>query len=182
MKKILILGSAGMAGHMITRYLLSLKKYNLYTLARNDKYVYANYYIDIQKELDMLKPVIDTIKYDIIINCIGLLVSQAKENLKKALYINYVFPHWLENRTKNMNTKIIHLSTDCVFLGTKGNYTETDKPDEISNYGMSKILGEIKNEKDLTLRLSIIGSELKKDGSGLFEWFMKQKGDIGMGF
>ena len=183
MKKILILGGAGMAGHMITRYLKQFEdKYQIYTTARNMKSIYPDYYIDIEinKELTKLKKIIKTKHFDIVINCIGLLLPQCKNHLSKAIYINSFFPHWLEDITKDTAIKIIHLSTDCVFLGEKvEGYTEMDTPDEINNYGRCKAFGEIKNEKDLTLRLSIIGSELKINGSGLFHWFMKQKDEVG---
>jgi dTDP-4-dehydrorhamnose reductase len=82
------------------------------------------------------------------------------------------------NEDIDLDTKIIHLSTDCIFDGTQGNHSETDKPTEINYYGRSKALGEILNNKDLTLRLSIIGTELKKDGIGLLNWFLNQKGTI----
>ncbi|MCG3055850.1 sugar nucleotide-binding protein, partial [Escherichia coli] len=74
--------------------------------------------------------------------------------------------------------KLIHISTDCVFLGDKGNYTESDAPDGTSIYAQSKQLGEIISDKHLTVRTSIIGPELKTDGIGLFLWFMKQTGKI----
>ena len=73
---------------------------------------------------------------------------------------------------------MIHISTDCVFSGKKGNYMETDFKDAEDMYGQSKSLGEIINEYDLTLRTSIIGPELKSNGEGLFHWFMQQKGEI----
>jgi len=89
-----------------------------------------------------------------------------------------LFPHWLEESTKGTDTKVIHLSTDCVFSGDNGNYFSTDIPDATSFYGRTKGLGEVNNNKDLTIRLSIIGKDLKKNGVGLFNWFMKQRGTI----
>ena len=177
-KKILICGAAGMAGHMITRYLSSLNKYKIYTSAYNSKYVESDYCIDIEKNLDNLEAIIEIEKFDIIINCIGILVKEANNNPSKAIYINSFFPHWLVDITKKTNTKIIHLSTDCIFSGKKGNYTEEDIPDETNFYGRSKALGEIKNNKDLTIRMSIIGTELKSNGTGLLGWFLRQNGEI----
>ena len=73
---------------------------------------------------------------------------------------------------------LIHISTDCVFSGNKGNYIETDYRDARDIYGLSKALGEIDNENDLTIRTSIIGPELKTNGEGLFHWFLSQKGNV----
>ena len=180
MKRILILGSAGMAGHTIYKYLSSLDKYEILTTARNDKYISPNFIIDIERELIRLKAIIYIHRPDIIINCIGILVKEANDNPLKAIYVNSYFPHWLEETTKNIKTKIIHLSTDCVFDGKKinGGYNESNVPNETNWYGKSKSWGEIINDKDLTIRLSIIGDELKPNGTGLFHWFMKQKGTI----
>ena len=179
MKQILILGAHGMAGHMITSYLKQLNKYEIFTLARDSKFGITDYYCDVEINIDMLDGIInEDIDLDIVINCIGLLNKPANENPAKAIYLNSYLPHYLELITKNTNTKIIHLSTDCIFDGTQGNHSETDKPTEINYYGRSKALGEILNNKDLTLRLSIIGTELKKDGIGLLNWFLNQKGTI----
>ena len=176
MLNVLILGSGGMAGSAITDYLNRLNKYTVITTSRTK---HSTYNIDIEKDLGEIGSIITGEEPDIIINCIGLLVKPCQDNHAKAIYINSYFPHYLEYITKNTKTKVIHLSTDCVNIGTKGNYSETDIPDEVSNYGKTKALGEIVNKKDLTLRLSIIGSELKENGTGLFHWFMQQKGSVG---
>ena len=177
MKKILILASAGMAGKAITKYLNNTNKYKIYTTARDSLYTYPTYELDVCKNLPKLDTIIYNIQPDVIINAIGLLVKACKENIDKAIYLNSYFPHYLEAITNNTKTKIFHLSTDCVFSGKKGNYSETDIPDETSNYGRSKTFGEIINDKDLTIRMSIIGNELKKNGTGLFQWFTKQEGN-----
>lgn len=179
MKKILIIGAHGMAGHIINQYLTSLNKYKIYTLTRDSKFGIADYYCDVEQYIDYLDWLINEENhFDIVINCIGLLNQPSNENPTKAIYLNSYLPHYLESITKNNNTKIIHLSTDCIFDGTKGNHSETDKPTEINWYGRSKALGEINNNKDLTLRLSIIGTELKKDGIGLLNWFLNQAGEV----
>jgi len=174
MKKILILGASGMAGHMIFKYLKLFPEYIVLTTARNKKYITPDYYINAFDDINIIKNIIVNNELDIIINCIGLLVNECELNIDKALVINCFFPHCLENITKNLKTKIIHLSTDCVFSGKEGDYYEHDIPDETNNYGQCKTLGEINNNKDLTLRMSIIGDELKTNGSGLFEWFLRQ--------
>ena len=158
---ILVLGGNGMAGWMIGNYLS--KKYSVSSTTRED--------FDVEKSLDL------PIGFDYIINCIGLLLNDAKTNPAKTMYINSYFPKYLEKFYKNTKTKIIHISTDCVFNGLHGNYCEADIPDEIGVYGVSKALGEINNNKDLTLRVSIIGPEIREQTkrSGLLNWILTTK-------
>ncbi len=177
-KKILILGVNGMAGHRIYEYLNSLGKYDIWITGRKRSFFKDTFIFDILKDLNHLKIWIDIIRPDIIINCIGMLIKSCEENPDKAVYVNSYFPHWLESLTKNTKTKIIHLSTDCVFDGKVGYYREHENTTGKGVYAKSKALGEVINNKDLTLRMSIIGDELKDNGSGLFEWFMRQKGNI----
>ena len=77
-----------------------------------------------------------------------------------------------------VGAKLIHISTDCVFSGKKGDYIESDVADEVSAYGRTKLLGEVTHGNHLTIRTSIIGPELKSDGIGLFHWFMYQQGQV----
>jgi dTDP-4-dehydrorhamnose reductase len=172
MKKILVLGAKGMAGHCIYNYLTSLNKYEVY-----DEYSTR---IGEPEWKSMLENSIFVTEPDIIINCIGILVKDSENNPENAIYLNSYFPHWLENITKDTNIKVIHLSTDCVFKGDKenGGYSEKDEPNGVGFYSRSKALGEIVNKKDLTIRMSIIGSELKETGSGLFGWFLRQTGVV----
>ena len=166
--KILILGSNGMAGHIVTRYLKE-KKYEVSTLARDN----ADFCVDIENkdQLDKFFNSADS-SCDFLINCIGLLVGDANKDPAKAAYINSYFPHYLEQKYSTTLTKVIHLSTDCVFDGSKGNYIESDVHTEMNYYGKSKSLGEINNAKDITFRLSIIGPELKSNGTGLLKWIL----------
>ena len=117
------------------------------------------------------------LKPNFIINCIGILVS-GSQNQERAIYLNAYLPHQLKEISKNVNAKLIHISTDCVFSGAKGNYIETDFRDGKGVYSQTKILGEIIDDSNLTLRTSIIGPELKDNGEGLFHWFMNQSGSI----
>ncbi|MFD6209664.1 dTDP-4-dehydrorhamnose reductase family protein [Peribacillus sp. NPDC060253] len=174
--KVLVLGGQGMAGHVIKDYFTGDPKYQVsYTSRdRNDK---KGLYLDVT-DLTGLEEIMDKVKPDITINCIGILNNHANDNTKLAFQVNSVFPHQLVKLTERNNGKLIHISTDCVFSGNKGDYTEDDIPDSSTIYGQSKHLGEIISEKHLTIRTSIIGPELKEDGIGLFLWFMKQKGKI----
>ncbi len=177
MKKLLIFGSAGMAGHMITYYFLSLKNYNVIDLSFPKKLNSNSILLNIE-DSRAVEDVIKSNKPDIVINCIGVLIKFSEENPDKAIYINSYFPHFLEKLGREYNFKIIHLSTDCVFSGEKGAYRENDLKDGEGFYAQSKAMGEIINEKDLTFRTSIIGPELKEWGEGLFHWFMTQKGVV----
>jgi dTDP-4-dehydrorhamnose reductase len=118
---------------------------------------------------------------DYVINCIGLLVKDCQDRPDLAVQINSWFPQFLAQQLQNTAVKIIHISTDCVFDGSKGQYTETDLPTETNYYGKSKSLGEICNKKDITFRCSIVGPELK-NGSGLLNWFRFQSGFIVKGW
>lgn len=177
-KTIFILGSKGMAGHTISDYFKKYTSYNVITIARNWSEPEPDFHVDIEKGLDYLSFLIESEKPEIIINCIGILLPDSSKNVSRTIYINSFFPHWLEEITKNTNIKIIHLSTNCIFKEDRGNYKDTDTPDGEGWYAKTKAMGEINNNKDLTIRLSIIGDELKENGSGLFGWFMKQKGNI----
>lgn len=182
-KKILIVGVDGMAGNMIYSYLNSLNKYDLMCTSRKKPTLPNIFSVDIEKNVENLKIKIQELNPDIIINCIGLLVKESELNPERAIYVNSLFPHLLEAYTKDMITKIIHLSTDCIFKGDKKDwiYMENDLPTETNWYGRSKALGEINNKKDLTLRMSIIGPQLKNNLS-LFHWIMTTKDPIIQGF
>lgn len=174
--KVLILGGKGMAGHVITAYFQQNPQYKVFYTSRDpeDK---DSIYLDITIPTK-LEEIIESIKPDIIVNCIGILNDHASNNPKLAFQVNSLLPHELVKLTERNNGKLIHISTDCVFSGTKGNYTEVDIPDGTSFYAQSKQLGEIISDKHLTIRTSIIGPELKEDGIGLFQWFMKQRDQI----
>lgn len=164
--KILVLGSQGMAGHMIFKY-FSDKKYDVTPAARPRIRV---------EDTDSINNVVLN-DYDFVINCIGLLVQDSNTNPDKAILINSWFPHYLESILKNTKTKLIHLSTDCVFDGKRGNYFESDTHTETNYYGRSKSLGEVDNDKDITFRMSIIGPELK-NGTGLLNWILTNKDTV----
>lgn len=176
MKKVLILGAGGMAGHMVYYYLDSLQKYCLYTVCHRTSLTGHSFILDIYNTEKITKILVDT-KPDVIVNCIGVLIKGSQKSIKDAVYINAYYPHLLSDFIgKNLkSSKLIHISTDCVFSGNKGNYTFDDKKDALDVYGMTKNLGEVINEKDLTIRTSIIGPELKKNGEGLFHWLFSNR-------
>lgn len=175
--KVLILGSSGMAGHVIKSFLERTEKFLIFDLSRSDKYGVPSFLFDVT-DFTALESTIKLNEFDYVINCIGILSQYSEENPEVAILINSYLPHFLEKITKKTKTKIIHLSTDCVFSGKKGDYLENDFKDGLGFYGQSKALGEISNDKDLTIRTSIIGPDLNKNGVGLFNWVINQNGKI----
>ena len=173
MKKIVILGSQGMAGHLIFNYLLSLKKYEVYGISKSYDSHFSKIVINVENE-KLLTSSLKKINPDIVINCIGILVDASKKNIKRAIKINGFLPHFLSDLGNEIGFKLIHLSTDCVFSGIDGNYQENSSKDGKDWYAKTKSVGEVINNKDLTIRTSIIGPELKKNGSGLLNWFLSQ--------
>ncbi|UOQ48611.1 SDR family oxidoreductase [Gracilibacillus caseinilyticus] len=174
--KLLVLGGHGMAGHVITNYFKQKDNFQVFYTSRNktDK---DSIYLDVTN-LTRLEEIIDIIKPDFIINCIGVLIKYAQKNPEMAYQINSILPYQITKLADRYQSKLIHLSTDCVFSGKQGNYTEDDEADGTTIYAQSKKLGEIKEDHHLTIRTSIIGPEMKDDGQGLFLWFMKQQGQI----
>jgi len=116
-----------------------------------------------------------TAQPDIVINCVGIIKqrSYAKDHLQ-SLEINSSLPHRLARYSSMVGARFIHFSTDCVFSGKKGGYTEDDLPDAYDLYGRTKFLGEVDYKNAITLRTSIIGHELVSSKS-LVDWFLSQK-------
>jgi len=176
MKKIVVLGCAGMAGHIVAEYLSSKSDYQVFGLARSEGR-FVTHVIDVT-DFDTLENILLEIKPDYVVNCIGVLVSKSSDDICTAIQINSYLPHYLSSLGKQYEFKLIHISTDCVFSGKVGGYKEDSFRDGDDNYARTKALGEVINDIDLTIRTSIIGPELKNNGTGLFDWFMKQKGQI----
>jgi dTDP-4-dehydrorhamnose reductase len=164
--KITVLGAGGMAGHVVASYL---------TQQGHDVDAVARDRLDIENPISVVA-FFDCLKTDFVVNCIGLLVQPCIQRPDRASVINSWFPHYVEYRLKDSRTQLIHLSTDCVFDGATGNYTETAAHTEMNAYGRSKSLGEVDNNKDITFRMSIIGPELK-NGTGLLDWVRKNPGN-----
>lgn len=172
----LILGVNGMAGHVIAQYLKE-QGHAVYGFARQESNICETTIGDASCKED-IQNVLHIHVYDYVINCIGVLNQSVDKHLADGIYLNSVLPHFLAEELSNTDTKLIHISTDCVFEGTKGQYSELDVPDATSYYGRSKALGEVIDDRNLTIRTSIIGPELKSNGVGLFHWFMMQRGQV----
>jgi len=174
--KIIVIGAGGMAGHVIATYLRE-NDYSVDTLTARNKLDDNTILMDVT-DTPKFKSFLENNKYDVVINCIGMLVKQSDERKDLATYLNSYLPHFLEELYKNSKTKIIHLSTDCVFSGKKAPYNENSWYDGELFYDRTKALGEIVNDKDLTFRMSIIGPDMQENGIGLFNWFYAQTGTI----
>lgn len=176
MKNILVLGSIGMAGHLITLYFKE-QGYNV-TAYSMQPFPYCNNIIGNALETENFKNMLLEGDYDVVINCIGILNQVADENQSLAVYLNSYLPHLVADTLKDKKTKLIHMSTDCVFAGNSGPYYEDSLRDGLTFYDRSKALGEVEDNKNLTFRNSIIGPDMNENGIGLFNWFMKQRGEI----
>ncbi len=176
MMQYLIFGVNGMAGHIIAQFLKE-KGHTVTGFARRQSPICRTIIGDACNKRDV-EDALNTAQYDVAVNCIGILNKGVDADLPRGIYLNSVFPHLLAEQLKDRKTKLIHISSDCVYAGTKGGYTEGDIPDAVSYYGRSKALGEILDGRNLTIRTSIVGPELKANGTGLFHWFMNQKGIV----
>lgn len=175
--RVLVLGSTGMVGHLLCKYLIDNSNFILFDIARSFKFRDKTNLFDVKNEKNFYE-YIKLIKPDYIINCIGVLIRESNTSIENAIYINSYFPHMLKKFASQINSKLIHISTDCVFSGKKGNYIESDFRDGNDTYAQTKILGEIQDTTNLTLRTSVIGPEIRNSGEGLFGWFMRQEGTI----
>ena len=178
--KILILGGDGMIGHKMVQVLgaqnheivisvrekreLSLKSFS------SKSKVFFNDFIK-ENALNFL----DKVNPDVIVNAIGVTIRRgAAENIADTIYLNSFFPHQLANWSDIHNKRLIHFSTDCVFSGSEGSYSEDATPNALDYYGKTKGLGEVFSKNALTIRSSMIGPELFNK-TELFEWIINNK-------
>lgn len=174
--RFLILGCNGMLGHVVAIYLQE-QGHSVIGFARSESKVVQTICGDAQN-LPLLKNIIELNKFNVVVNCIGILNQDAEFHKYEAVYMNALLPHYLAKITANMSTQVIHISTDCVFSGKKGSYIEEDFRDGESFYDRSKALGELVDNKNVTLRQSVVGPDLNPSGIGLLNWFMKQSGEV----
>ena len=185
--KILILGASGMLGHTLFFEFLYNKNFDVWGTVRSifevDKY-FPNAMLNRVIEnvdannIDSVEAIIIKLKPDIVINCIGIIkqLPISKEAIP-VITLNSLFPHHVASICKDNGCRMIHISTDCVFDGLKGSYTEDDKLSADDLYGISKYMGEVKYDHTITIRTSIIGHELCFNYS-LIEWFLSQSDSI----
>jgi dTDP-4-dehydrorhamnose reductase len=184
--KILILGGDGMLGQELARTLTAT--HDVHLTLRQPLAAYRHL-SDASRRAAVggvdagdwahLSDVIERSAPDAVINCIGI-VKQRKDAKSPipSLEINSLLPHRLNELCGRIGARLLHFSTDCVFSGRRGNYTEADEPDPVDLYGRTKLLGEVGEPPGLTLRTSIIGLEERAHTTGLIEWFIAQRGTI----
>lgn len=174
--KILVLGASGMAGHIITLYFKE-QGYDVTGFTRKPIAYCKNILGDAMNPEDVKKAIFSE-NFDVVINAIGVLNQNAEDHKAMAVMLNGYLPHFIADTLRDSKTKLIHMSTDCVFAGNTGPYYEDSFPDGRIFYDRSKAIGEINDEKNLTFRNSIVGPDCNEKGIGLFNWFMKQNGPI----
>lgn len=176
-KKVVIIGSNGMAGHLISDYLTLNPKFEIVKVARDSSIKKTDFKIDVS-DFNALDELIANLKPDYVINAIGVLNADAENNPDRAVLLNSYFPHFLAKICDKYESRLFHISTDCVFNGKKGSYLENDFKDGIGFYAQSKALGEVNYRNHITIRTSIIGPDIKRNGIGLLNWILLQNGEI----
>lgn len=171
-----VLGASGMAGHLISLYLKERSHFVVGFSRRGVPFLDKQVVGDARDEA-LLAEAIAEGEFDVIVNCVGVL-NKAAESNPDAAYLNGRLPHTLARITENSHTRVFHMSTDCVFAGNTGPYTEESVPDGESAYDRTKATGELKDGKNLTFRNSIVGPDINPRGIGLLNWFMAQPGPV----
>lgn len=182
--KVLVIGANGMIGSTIIRVIAEKKDWSVYGTIRSEttkqffvpeisENLLAN--VDVINH-DSLISVFDEVRPDVVINCAGLTKHiSGSDDPVNAIPINALMPHRLAELCKLLGARLIHISTDCVYSGRKGNYLESEPADSMDIYGQSKLLGEVDYLHAVTLRTSTIGHEFSTK-HGLLEWFLSQEG------
>jgi dTDP-4-dehydrorhamnose reductase len=186
--KILILGGTGMLGYELFSTCIR-RQLDVKTVVRSNRLLMnrpginagGHHFISIDdiKNTTALENSIREYRPDVVVNCVGIIKQSAlAENHFESIAINAFLPHQLEKMGQQYGFRLIHISTDCVFNGRKGMYTENDLSDAEDLYGKTKFLGEVGYGQGITLRTSIIGHEISGQQHGLVDWFLAQQGTV----
>jgi len=192
--KMLLLGGNGMAGHMIASYFKTRPGDELIVTVKPQALPYrepeGNPSLNLKaldglqvRELDVrsfeaVDELVGRTDPDLIVNAVGILNHRAEDHPFDAYRVNGLLPHWLRHLADRQGARLIHISSDCVFSGSRGGYAENDGPDGTTVYARSKALGEIRDPKHATIRTSIIGPDGKPSGIGLMQWFLSREGEV----
>ncbi len=187
--KVLVVGGGGMLGHKLVQ--VFSREFDVFTTLRDTLDRYARFgifdpaktfeKIDVE-DIGAIDAIFEKIRPDVVVNAVGLIKQLPNSaDVIEALTVNSIFPHRLAQVAAKHGSRLICISTDCVFSGEKGNYTERDVPDAFDLYGRSKNLGEVTSDGCLTIRTSIIGRELRSEHS-LVEWFLAKAGSTVKGY
>lgn len=185
--KVLILGGTGMLGHALLRGLSKNPNLAVHATARSLEGIADRFPVELRQKIrtgieannfDDVVRALASVQPDVVINCIGLIkqLPIANDPLS-SITVNAQLPHRITLVCRAAKARMIHISTDCVFDGKKGGYTEKDPPNPDDLYGQTKMLGEVRYPHSLTLRSSIIGHEFKTH-LGLVDWFLSQTGPV----
>ena len=188
--RVCILGAGGMLGHMLVRVLS--ESHDVYGTSKQDwsataslaRFLLEERWIGgvDAKDITTVSKCFAEHQFDAVVNCIGVVKQRVHRTTDdEMIEINTRFPHRLLNICAASGARLIHISTDCVFSGNKGDYVETDTPDPVDIYGSSKLAGEIVDDHNLTIRTSHVGRELTNFTS-LFEWLLKNRGKQVVGY
>ncbi|MEO6221810.1 MAG: SDR family oxidoreductase [Vicinamibacterales bacterium] len=184
---LLVLGGNGMLGHKLVQ--VASKDLEVYGTVR-DRHAGLAAVLGVAADHLLLHPdvtvgiddLLDRVRPTVIVNCTGAL-KPASGSLEpcEAISVNALVPHRIAAAARVRGMRYIHLSTDCVFEGRRGQYAEDDAPDATDLYGRSKALGEVEDEVTLTIRTSMVGRQLR-GSRGLLEWFLSRRGEIVQGY
>ena len=178
--KILLVGASGLLGSSLFKYFLQKKDIFVFGTIRSLKtqpnFDSSKLFTGVNlEEKNDLESIFGKVLPNVVINCAGITnKSNEIKNYHKVISLNSLLPHYLSTLSLKYKARLIQMSTDCVFSGSKGNYLEDDFPDALDLYGRSKLLGEITYLNAITLRTSMIGHEVNSS-RGLLEWFLSQK-------
>jgi dTDP-4-dehydrorhamnose reductase len=184
--RVLVLGATGMLGHKVWQ--VAHERFQAWATTRGGGefpglFEPSRLLTDVRADdQDSIVRACGEARPDVIVNCVGIVKQRpAAGDPVPSLIVNALLPHRLAALARAMGARLLHISTDCVFAGTRGGYREDDSPDASDLYGRSKLLGEVSGQGCLTLRTSIIGRELSSS-SGLLEWFLAQRGGRASGY
>ncbi|WBB81584.1 SDR family oxidoreductase [Micromonospora sp. WMMD882] len=186
-QRILVLGVTGMLGHTLLRQLTEAPELDVRGCARSADIVRAGLPEPLARHVvtgvdvtddDALRRVLDLLRPDVVVNCVGVIKQRPEvADAVTTIAVNALLPHRLARECAARGARLVQISTDCVFSGNRGGYTEQDDPDAYDLYGRSKLLGETTSGTALTLRTSIVGHELNSARS-LVDWFLGQPGPV----
>lgn len=189
-RRVLVLGATGMLGHTLMSQLSRDTSLDVYGSARSAGVLAATFSPDLLSRVTsgvdatdpgLIHRLLDRVRPDVVVNCIGVIKQDPSAgDTGRLTALNAELPHVLADTCEERRTRLVHISTDCVFSGTKGRYVESDQPDPVDAYGRSKLLGEVHRSSAVTLRTSFIGHEIGSHRS-LVDWFLSQV-DVVKGF
>lgn len=174
--KILVLNVNGMVGHVVALYLYEHHHHVIGYDESKSELLFSE--TGSLYNTDKILQLIQAGDFDTVINCTAIINQYAESDKAEAIYVNAFIPHFLEKITAGTKTIVVHRSTDCIYSGKRGNYDLNDTPDAESFYARTKAIGELINDKDITIRTSLVGPEQEADRESLFNWFLNQKGDV----